>query len=343
MSYSNDVLQRVYSVCNGGRSFDECKGELKALLAGDMSQTTAEPVTTKEAVAWLGLGAMGSGMATRLRGIVPGLKAWNRSEHSLKTVSSVAQACEGGVSVVFSMLSNDAAVREVVLGKGGVLESLQPGAIHVSFSTISPALVAELSLAHKQRNQKFVCCPVFGRPDVAAKGSLFLLPGSDDDEALQILQPFFEVIGQKLFPFKSPEQAALAKVCGNFMIASTVEMLGEVFTLAEKGAGIAPEKMLELLCGTLFGSPVVQRYGGILCREEFVPCGFALDLGLKDVQLFNSACERARVPAPLGSLLKDRFLASLAHVAPGDDMPDWASIVTSIRRESGLPEKRNNK
>jgi 3-hydroxyisobutyrate dehydrogenase-like beta-hydroxyacid dehydrogenase len=127
-------------------------------------------------------------------------------------------------------------------------------------------------------------------------------------------------------------QSALAKLCGNFMIAATLESVGEVLALGEKG-GIAPEQLLALLTGTLFGAPVVQRYGGMIARQEFSPAGFAMALGLKDMKLVLEAGGGLEVPLPLADLLRTRFIQAMAQ---GKGDLDWSGVTTLIRESAGL-------
>ena len=90
-----------------------------------------------------------------------------------KAVADVSDACRG--DAVVTMLANDSAVEEIVLGAGGVIDSLPAGALHVSSSTISVALSEKITSAHAKAGQRFVAAPVFGRPDVAAAGQLFIV------------------------------------------------------------------------------------------------------------------------------------------------------------------------
>ena len=92
-----------------------------------------------------------------------------------RAAATVAEACRG--EAVMTMLANDEAVESVVYDEGGVLASLAEGAIHVSASTISVALSRRLSESHASRRQRYVAAPVFGRPEVAAAGQLFVVAG----------------------------------------------------------------------------------------------------------------------------------------------------------------------
>ena len=177
-----------------------------------------------------------------------------------------------------TMLANDEAVESVVLGAHGVLGGMQRDGLHVSMSTISPALSQRLSAAHKERGQQYIAAPVFGRPEAAAAAKLFII-ASGAKEALAKAKPVFEVLGQRTFTVgERPEDANYIKLFGNFMITCVLESLGEVFAVARK-AEIDPSKVFEVLSGTLFGAPAYNNYGPRIIEEKFSPAGFKLPLG----------------------------------------------------------------
>lgn len=89
---------------------------------------------------------------------------------------------------------------------------------------------------------------------------------------------------------------------------------------------------LDLLTSTLFNAPVYKTYGGLVADRSFEPAGFAAPLGLKDIRLTLAAAEGLRVPLPLASLLRDRFLALLAQ---GGETLDWSAIGALAARDAG--------
>src|SRR5208282_994069 len=140
------------------------------------------------------------------------------------------------------------AVESVVLGAQGVLDGMQREALHVSMSTISPALSQRLAAAHQERGQQYLAAPVFGRPDAAAAAKLFIVASGAKD-ALAKAKPVLDVLGQRTFIVgERPEDANYIKLMGNFLITCVLESLGEVFTVARK-AEIDPSTVLEVLSG----------------------------------------------------------------------------------------------
>jgi 3-hydroxyisobutyrate dehydrogenase-like beta-hydroxyacid dehydrogenase len=288
-------------------------------------------------IGFVGLGNMGSGMASNLVTAGHQVTAYNRSKDKVDALAerggrpahSVAEACGG--QVVVTMLADDAAVEAVTFGADGILATLAKGAVHVSSSTISVALAERLAAAHAEAGQHFVAAPVFGRPQAAEAAKLFVV-AAGDPAAVETVSPVFEAIGQRTFVVSDdPTGACLIKLSGNFLIASVIESLGEAMALVGK-AGVDKEQYLEILTSTLFGAPVYQTYGGLVAREEFEPAGFAATLGLKDVRLALAAGEQLRVPLPVASLLRDRFLTLLAN---GGGHLDWSAVGALAAWEAG--------
>ncbi len=173
---------------------------------------------------------------------------------------------------------------------------------------------------------------MFGRPDVAAAGQLFVIAAGEPD-AVEAAAPLFEAIGQKTFVVAAtPKTANLVKLSGNFLIASIIESLGEAMALVGK-AGVDRRQYIDFLTSTLFDVPVYKTYGGLIADGRFEPAGFAAPLGQKDIRLALAAAEDLRVPMPLASLLRDRFLTLLAH---GGDKLDWSAIGGLAAKDAGL-------
>jgi len=286
-------------------------------------------------IGFIGLGAMGGAMARNLIKAGHDVTVWNRSPGKAEALAaegatladSPAQAAAG--EVVHTMLADDKAVEAVTFGAGGILSG---SAIHVSHSTISPALAEKLVAAHRDHGSVLVSAPVFGRPMAAEAAQLFVA-AAGPAEAIETCRPLFAALGQKVFEIGDhPPAANLVKLCGNFLILSAVEGMAEAMTLAEKG-GVERAKLLEVLTGSLFGSPIYQTYGDIIVREGFRPAGFTAPLGLKDMNLVSQAATDARVPMPLLAVLRDHLLSTIAR--EGEDI-DWSGIARIVAADAGL-------
>jgi 3-hydroxyisobutyrate dehydrogenase-like beta-hydroxyacid dehydrogenase len=294
----------------------------------DAATNRGSPTGKLMNVGFIGLGHMGGGMAANLLKAGHHVTVFNRTPakaealmaRGAKIAASIAEASRG--DAVVTMLANDQAVEDVVLGRDGVIANLHSGGLHLSSSTISVAMSERLTEAHAGKSQKFVAAPVFGRPDAAAAGRLFIVAGGDA-AAIEVAAPLLDAIGQKTFIISdTPKAANLVKLSGNFLGASVIETLGEAMALVSK-AGIDERQYLEFLTSTLFDAPIYKTYGSLIADGRFTPPGFAAPLGQKDIRLVLAAAEELRVPMPVASLLRDRFLNLLAH---GGDRLDWSAI-----------------
>jgi 3-hydroxyisobutyrate dehydrogenase-like beta-hydroxyacid dehydrogenase len=203
--------------------------------------------------------------------------------------------------------------------------------MHLSSSTISVALSEALTKAHAKVGQHFVAAPVFGRPEAAAAGQLFVI-AAGVPAALEAARPFFDAIGQKTFAIsETPKTANLVELSGNLLTATVIESLGEVIALITKG-GVEVHQYLDILSSTLFGAPVYRTYGALIADRKFEPAGFAAPLAQKDIHLVLAAAEDLRVPLPVANLIRDRFLTLLAH--DGEKL-DWSAIGQVAAKDAG--------
>jgi 3-hydroxyisobutyrate dehydrogenase-like beta-hydroxyacid dehydrogenase len=285
-------------------------------------------------IGFVGLGQMGSAIASNLIGAGHELVVWNRSADKAEALiargarlaTTPAEAASG--EIVISMLADDRAVERVTFGEQGIL-SAAARPIHVSMSTISTDLADRLTAG---QSGAYVSAPVFGRPAAAEAAKLFILAAGPSG-ALDACEPVFSAIGQRVFRIgERPSQANLVKLCGNFMIMAAIEAMAEAMTLAEKG-NVSGAQLVEVLTGTLFSAPVYQTYGEILAEERFRPAGFAAPLGLKDMHLVASAAHALRTPMPVLSVLRDQLLSVIAQ--EGEEI-DWSGVALAVRRNAGL-------
>jgi 3-hydroxyisobutyrate dehydrogenase-like beta-hydroxyacid dehydrogenase len=289
-------------------------------------------------IAFIGLGRMGRGMARNLLRAGHTLTVYNRSREKAQALAgegarvaeSPADACRDAEAVM-TMVADDPAVEEIVFGRDGIASAMKKNCIHVSHSTISPALARRLASEHAQRNQGYLSAPVFGRPDAAEAGKL-LVVAAGRSELVERCRPLFDAIGRQTFVVGAePWQANVSKLCGNFMISSAIEALGEAYATLRK-SGVAPLTFLEIM-NALFGSPVIANYGSIIAKEQFEPAQFALHLGLKDLRLVLATADERSAPMPLASLVHDHMVSA---VAQGQADMDWSSVARVAAREAGL-------
>lgn len=288
---------------------------------------------------FIGLGSMGTPMASNLLKNQLELYVYNRSKEKEETLIksgakklvSLQEAFEKA-DIVFSMLADDHALNEICLGNEGILKRAKPGKIHVSMSTVSPMIVKKLASLHEEKGVKFISAPVFGRPEAAAAQKIWICMAGEKS-AKEKVKPLLQMVGQRVEDFgEEPELANCVKLAGNFIILSIVESLSESFAFAEK-SGVDTQQMYQFLIETLFPSPVIQTYGKLIVSRQFKPAGFKMHLGLKDMDLLLRTADHLQVPMPVAGILHDRLLAGLANHR--GDM-DWSAIALTTYEEAGL-------
>jgi 3-hydroxyisobutyrate dehydrogenase-like beta-hydroxyacid dehydrogenase len=292
----------------------------------------------KDVIGFIGLGNMGLPMAGRLIDAGCSLRVYNRTAAKAEAlqvrgatvVSRPVDVVEPGAMVV-SMLADDAALERVVSGEDGILQRLGAGGIHLSMSTISPATARRLAEEHHRAGAAYLAAPVFGRPEAAEAGKLWIVLAGPD-AAKNRAQDVLGVLGQGSFDFgEDPERANVVKLAGNFMIASAMETMAEAFTLAEKH-GVGREEVAQLFGQTLFPCPIYQNYGKAIAEYRHQPAGFKMSLGLKDLDLVLATAAAGTAPMPLASLLYNRFMTG---VAKGRSDIDWSGIALSVSEDAG--------
>jgi 3-hydroxyisobutyrate dehydrogenase-like beta-hydroxyacid dehydrogenase len=238
--------------------------------------------------------------------------------------------------IVISMLPDDIAVREIVLGHDdividGLARGLKRGAIHLSMSTISTFTASRLATEHARHGQAYVAAPVFGNPDAAKARQLFIIAAGAPAD-VERCQPLFDSLGQKTFLIGSdPGQANLVKLLGNMMTATTLEMLGEVIAVALK-RGLDPKPFIDIMTSTMFGGRVHTIYGDKIVRQSYAS-GFVMPLVLKDVRLALAEAENAGAPMPSVNVVRDRLITGIAR---GYGDLDWTALGLIAAEEAGL-------
>jgi 3-hydroxyisobutyrate dehydrogenase-like beta-hydroxyacid dehydrogenase len=275
-------------------------------------------------IGFLGLGKMGTPMAMHLIAAGHELRVWNRTEGRTKPLireGAIAAAtpaeAELGADAVFTMLFDDAANEEVLFGANGLMDALSPGALHISCSTISVALSERLTGEHARRGQKFVAAPVFGRPNVAEEGRLWIVVAGAEN-AVAKARPLLEPLSRGISVVGTEPRHAV-KLGGNFLITMMVQSLSESFVYAEK-QGVDPAVFFEAVNSALFQSPLYAAYGKVILHPPERP-GATMELGEKDLRLLREAAASRGTRLSLADLMAEVFAEARAK---GMAKEDWA-------------------
>jgi 3-hydroxyisobutyrate dehydrogenase-like beta-hydroxyacid dehydrogenase len=271
-------------------------------------------------VGFVGLGRMGTAMARNAAKAGHTVRAWNRSPvDALDGIAMPSEVLQTDVS--FTMLSDDAAIREVILAPG-VLASGRPGLVHVVTSTISIAFAEELSSRHAEAGIGFVSAPVFGRPEVAEAAQLSIIMAGAPD-AVAKARPVLEIMSRRIWDLGGePKLANVAKIAGNMTIAMAIEGMAEAARLT-KDVGLAPAVLFDLMLQTQFsGSRAYENYSAKILSGDYEP-GFRLHLGLKDLGLAADAAQQTGADLPMLQALRTQ-MGKAAQAGLGDR--DWSAV-----------------
>jgi len=289
-----------------------------------------------ETLGFIGLGNMGEPIALNLLAAGYALRVYNRTgskasavvaKGALATKAAPDVASPGGI--VLTMVADDRALEELCLSPGSFVERLGAGGMHISLSTIAPATARRLFEHHAKHRVEYLASPVFGRPEAAMQKKLWVC-ASGPTAAHKRAQPIFEAIGQSVLYFgEEPGAANVVKLCGNFLIASTIEAIAELMVLAEN-SGVSMKAVSEVI-GRF--SPLHAGYANLIAEQKFEPAGFRLALGLKDINLVLETAAQSTTPLPLASLLRDRWLSA---VAKGRGNLDWSAVALGVAEDAGL-------
>lgn len=289
--------------------------------------------------AFIGLGRMGQAMATRLVQAGHELMVYNRTAAKLAPLTALGARPAGSVAeaarfadVVMTMVTDDAALRTVSEGRGGLIEALPRGGIHIAMGTHRVPYVQELAEAHAAAGQVLLSAPVLGRPEAVTAGRLGVLVAGDA-AAVERCRPLLQALGRRVFEAgRDPRAAASMKLANNMLLGCAIAAMGEAFALVQK-CGADPGSFYEVLTDGLFAAPAYSIYGRIIADRSWDKAGFTVALGLKDIELALDAGHGAAVPLPSASVARDRLIGALAH---GNEARDWAVMALESARASGL-------
>lgn len=291
-------------------------------------------------ISYLGLGTMGSGMASNLLKAGYELTVWNRSVEKCKpfakkgarVADTPADAVRDAELVIYS-LSNDQAVEEVVFGARGILNGISAGQIAMDMSTVLPAMSLREQEAYAKRGVDFLDAPVFGSKNEAANAELWIM-AAGNKAIFEKVKPVLEQLGQTVHYFGKNGNATAMKLVGNLVVALEMEALAEGLVLAQK-AGLDLNMVMEVLKVADFRSPLIASNGQNILKRDFSP-SFALKLMLKDAGLIEKFAESLKSPTPALRVAR-KNLESAVTFGFGEE--NASSLIKALEKEAGVEVK----
>ena len=288
-------------------------------------------------IGFIGLGIMGQPMALNLLRAGHKLTVYNRSvgkTEPLKAagaqVASTPAAAAKEAEFVIIIVTDSAAVEEVVLGKDGILATIASSATVIDSSTISPVVSRKLACQVAGKGAGWLDAAVTGSKHGAEKGELTFMVGGDRQTFERAL-PVLQVLGKKFIYCGQNGLGLSAKLAQNTIQATMLEVFCEGLVLADK-AGVAPETMLEILQSSLARAALTDFKAPFIFKGDFVPY-FPLKLMHKDLELAMEAGFALSVPMPTLAAVKEVYGACKAQ---GKGELDYCAVVTYLEDLAGV-------
>ncbi|NRD77029.1 NAD(P)-dependent oxidoreductase [Bacillus sp. BRMEA1] len=286
---------------------------------------------------WIGLGHMGTPMAKNLLQAGYKVNVYNRSPE--KTTSLVESGAIKLYSpkevveqsdIIFIMLSNSNAVKDVLSQENGVLHTIHPGKVIVDMSTISPEDSVSFAKLVSERGGIYLDAPVSGSVGAAIASQLVILVGGEE-KAIDICQPYFNLLGKATIHFGTNGKGCSAKLAINLLLGIIGQGIGETLLLAEK-SGLDKEKVLEMISLSGMNTPLFQGKKDMYRKEEF-PSAFMLELMAKDLGLVKAEADRLETKLPLAEAANATYRSANGN---GKAKLDMAAVYLELKDQNNL-------
>ena len=267
--------------------------------------------SASQRIGFLGLGTMGTPMASNVLKAGFKVQVWNRTGSKAQPLASLGAkigkspahvAAES--DVVITMVGRPQDVEAVVLGESGVAEGIKSGAVLVDMSTVSPATSRKLAGAMAAKQAEFLDAPVVGSKGPATSGELVILIGGLP-QTLERCRPVLQAMGKTIIPAGGVGAGAALKLATNLMLAHLAAGFAEGLLLVQR-AGLEPKRYLEVLEASTFRSPWYQTKGAGMIKREFA-VHFALKHMHKDLRLMGELAADVKIDLPVTRAIQQLF------------------------------------
>jgi len=290
-------------------------------------------------IGFIGLGAMGAGIVPRLLAAGHAVTGWNRTrskaEPLIKEGMSWAdspRAVAARSEVVFSILTDAAAVRSVALGENGIVAGLKPGGVFVDMSTIAPDASRDIAAGVAKAGFTMLDAPISGSPVTLAQGKASIMVGGDR-AAFERARPALLAIGQRATYIGANGLAAQMKLAINLVLMVEVIAFGEGVALAEKG-GVPRDIAVDAMLNSVVASPVLGYRGPFILDGRMPEVPLAdVNLQQKDMTLVLELARKTGVPVPLAAAANEMMNACRGM---GLDRHDFVIAHEAYRRLGGV-------
>jgi len=291
-------------------------------------------------IGFIGLGAMGIGMASRLAESGHEITVYNRTRAKSEQVGKLgAQVADSpaeaarDADVVMLSLADQHVVESMLYGDGGVFGSLRDGGYIVDMSTVPPVFARELAAKAAEAGYRAIDACVLGNPQHAREGELRVMVGGDEAD-FQAIEPILQTIGKDIAYLGANGMGATMKLVLNMLMGVQMPALAEAVVFGER-AGLPRGKILEMIAASGYSSPVMKFRCGMMGRRAFQQAAFKLALMRKDMMLVLSESQELGVPLPVS---ESAYAMLTAASAQGLGDFDVAAILAFQERLSGMED-----
>lgn len=285
-------------------------------------------------IGWIGLGKMGEPMARHLLAAGHGLAVHNRTASKAarlaadgaRVASTAADAAEA-VDVLFLMVADDTALRDMVMGPEGAIARMRPGAALVEMSTVSPGVSVEVAAACAVRGIGYVCAPVSGSVAFAETAKLTVL-ASGPVSIYEAVLPLLKLVSARQFHVGESGEARVLKLAMNMMVGTSAAMLGEALALGLKN-GLSRATMLEVIGASAVASPLIGYKLAMVQGRDYTP-SFEVRMMGKDFDLALAAAHASAVPMPLTAQVREGWSALIARGDGDEDFFKYVELASAL-------------
>ncbi|KAG0314948.1 hypothetical protein BGZ97_008795 [Linnemannia gamsii] len=294
----------------------------------------------QDRIGWIGLGLLGFEMAQHLQKYLhahqlPNLTVWNRTAEKAEKCHLFISAADGSrakVNIIFTSLTNDAAVEQVYKTLLRCALNAQEQITFVETGTLYPELSLRLQkeLASQPQHHIYLQCPVFGRPEAARAAQLVWIASGDQD-AVDRLSPYLASMSQKILDLKTTDVSAAStlKLLGNSILITNTSILAESVNVARK-SGLDPRHLVSFI-DALVPAPLLMGYSRQLVEAEEDEAGvnMMIDISTKDMGCIRKWAKTKHAPTPIADVVHQNFV----NAREKGHSNKWDFLVDSINSQ----------
>src|SRR5579885_762630 len=298
-------------------------------------------------LAYVGLGTMGSRVTRRLLDAGHTVTGYNRTKSKCQWLidagmrwAETPREVAAAADVVFSMVTNTAALQQVTEGKDGLLAGLGAGKIYCDMSTVSPAFSRALAARVAAVGAQMLDVPVSGSVITLEQGNLSPMVGGDE-AAFEKIKPILLAIGPKVTYMGGNGQAILMKVAINLSLPVQLLAFSEGLLLAEKG-GIPREVAMEAMLNSVIASPSL-KYRAPFVQEMPAEAWFDVNMMQKDLLLALEMGRQLDVPLPTVAITNELLTAARAMGLAKEDFAILFEVLARMAGVQGVPPRSGDR